>query len=256
MAKYFLSPHSYVCETAGHAVFLDLKHDKYTAVPPEEVGALRAAVRGWSATSPAFHSAGEFARTDGGAGFTSGASANDSTADTGDVLGILIKEGLLTADASMGKEATPVQLETPTGTFWTPQRPWPQLTSQHLRNFVSVWALTTLMLRTLPISYIVNRARRRKEREAHRASPLDMRKAHQLAMIHFVLQPAFYSAKDACLRNSLTLVEFLARYEIYPTWAFGVHMEPFAAHSWVQHGPVLFTDPVDHVKTFTPIMVI
>ncbi len=75
-------------------------------------------------------------------------------------------------------------------------------------------------------------------------------------MVHFLMRPAFYNPKDACLRDTLTLIEFLSRYDIYPQWVFGVRMQPFSAHAWVQYGPTLFTDPVDHVKTFTPIMVI
>jgi hypothetical protein len=251
MSRYFLSPHSFACETAGHAVFLDLKRDKYTAVAPEDLHALRAAVDGWPTSVPPTGEATSPAREVGASAPTAALTPNDS-----EVVDMLIKEGLLTANASFGKAATPAHLDTPTDTFWSNQRLWPQLTARHLRNFATTWAMTTLMLRTLPISWIVNRARRRKERELPNAPPLDLKKAHALATIHFVLQPAFYPAKDACLRNSLTLVEFLAKYQIYPTWAFGVRMEPFSAHSWVQHGPVLFTDPIDHVKTYTPIMTI
>ncbi|MEJ1961554.1 MAG: lasso peptide biosynthesis B2 protein [Gammaproteobacteria bacterium] len=250
MSRYFLSQHSFACEAAGHAVFLDLKRDKYTAVAPEDLWVLRTAVQGWPAIQPTPPD-----DTTATAIATAPAGTKQSRITT-DVVDMLIKEGLVTADASLGKAATPPHLDAPTNTFLANPRLWPQLTTRDLRNFISVWAATTLMLRTLPISWIANRARRRKERLAASAPPFDPRKAQLLTTIHFVLQPAFYSAKDACLRNSLTLVEFLARYQIYPTWAFGVRMEPFAAHSWVQQGPVLFTDPIDHVKTFTPIMLI
>ena len=56
------------------------------------------------------------------------------------------------------------------------------------------------------------------------------------------------------MRNSLTLLEFLAKYEVYPTCVLGVKMDPFAAHAWVQQGSMVLTDPIAHVKTFTPIM--
>lgn len=35
--------------------------------------------------------------------------------------------------------------------------------------------------------------------------------------IYFALQPAFYTSKDTCLRTSLTLLEFLAHYDVYPS---------------------------------------
>jgi hypothetical protein len=251
MSRYFLSQHSFACETAGHAVFLDLKRDKYTAVPPEDLHVLRAAVRGW----PVGQSAADTISANSEAPQPHATRTGMSPADL-EVVEMLMTEGLLTSDAAHGKDATPVTLSTPPDTYLTNQRLWPQLTARHLRNFVSAWITTTAMLRTLPISWIVNRARHRKERHAPGAPEIDIHMARMLCTIHFVLQPAFYSAKDACLRNSLTLIEFLAKYRIYPTWAFGVRMEPFAAHSWVQHGPVLYTDPIEHVKSFTPIMVI
>jgi hypothetical protein len=236
MGRYFLSTHSFACETAGHAVFLDLKHDKYTAVSPEDIWALRTFVEGWPAVQPP--------------------ARPPDRESTNEIVRVLMKEGLLTEDSSTGKEATPAALDMPITTFAATQRLSPPLTLKDLRNFVSAWAFTTLHLRTLPISWIVNHARRRKERKGRPLSPMDIQRAYLLTNIHLTLQPAFYSAKDACLRNSLTLVEFLAKYDIYPQWAFGVRMEPFSAHSWVQYGNVLFTDPIDHVQTFTPIMVI
>jgi hypothetical protein len=71
-----------------------------------------------------------------------------------------------------------------------------------------------------------------------------------------VLRPNFFSEKDACLRDSLTFIEFLALYGMYPTWVFGVTMEPFAAHSWVQQGPMVLNDYIPRVTPFTPIMAI
>lgn len=246
MPQYFLSTHSFVCEAGGHAVFLDLKHDKYTAVSPEDLDRLRRTVRGWPAMSPAATE-----------GIALAPDLPNTTTDTPeDIIEVLVKEGLLTADASFGKDALPAQLDIPTESFLIAQRPWPLLTTRHLGNFVSRWAMTTLRLKTLPIAWIVNRVRRRKETRAHLAPPMDIRRARALTMIHFILQPAFYNSKDACLRNSLTLIEFLSCYDIYPQWVFGVHMNPFSAHAWVQYGPTVFTDPVAHIKTFTPIMVI
>ncbi len=47
MPRYFLSTHSFACETGGHAVFLDLKNQQYTAIAPEDVERLREVVQGW-----------------------------------------------------------------------------------------------------------------------------------------------------------------------------------------------------------------
>ena len=73
---------------------------------------------------------------------------------------------------------------------------------------------------------------------------------------YFILRQNFFSVVDACLRDSMTVVEFLARYDMYPKWVFGVTMNPFTAHSWVQAGSIVINDSVDHVNRFTPILTI
>jgi hypothetical protein len=245
VAQYLLSPHAFVCEADGHAVFLDLKKDKYTAVTPEDLRALRGEIRGWPGDQPApsdwhFATSRRFR-----------ASGKDS-----EVIKMLADEGLLTTDACVGKEALPPRIELPARTLRTRLSPRPQISIQDVGNFVRSWAVASLMLRVLPLHRIVERVRHRKEREEANAPELDLKVAHRLTAIHQILQPAFYSANDACLRNSLTLLEFLAKYGLYPEWVFGVRLQPFLAHSWVQQGAVVFTDPTEYVVRFTPIMTV
>ncbi len=140
--------------------------------------------------------------------------------------------------------------------MWTFLDPGPDCGRRDLWNFFYAWSATTLRLRALPIRHVVNRLRDKEILERRQSAAFDIDKARLLTAIHFALHPAFYSAEDACLRNSLTMLEFLAKYGIYPTCVFGVKMEPFAAHAWLQHGPVVLTDPVEHIKTFTPIMLV
>jgi len=237
MSQCLLSVHSFACEANGHAIFLDLKRDRYTTLGPEDLRSLRANVRGWQATGPLQNP------------------AEDSEGDR-ETVDALLAAKLLTHDASIGKDAKPVHLDTPTATFLAPPRPWPRLTASLVRDFIAAWVVTTLMMRATPIRVIVKRVQRRKEQEARRARVLDIDAVRQLMAVHFVLQPVFYEAKDACLRNSLTMIEFLARHHVYPTLAFGVKAQPFSAHCWVQEGSTLLSDPIDHVRTFTPIMVI
>jgi hypothetical protein len=66
----------------------------------------------------------------------------------------------------------------------------------------------------------------------------------------------YYPREYLCLFDSLALVEFLARYDVFPHWVFAVKMEPFGAHCWVQDGSVVLNDTVEYVREFTPIMVI
>ncbi|WP_349770714.1 lasso peptide biosynthesis B2 protein [Steroidobacter cummioxidans] len=52
------------------------------------------------------------------------------------------------------------------------------------------------------------------------------------------------------------MVEFLARYDVFPTWVFGVRLEPWGAHCWIQHGPFTFNEGVEKAASYTPIMAV
>ena len=69
------------------------------------------------------------------------------------------------------------------------------------------------------------------------------------------LRPLLFSTREACLFNSLALIEFLAQHDCYPHWVFGVRARPFAAHCWVQLDHTVLNDGVEHVSRYTPIMV-
>jgi len=79
---------------------------------------------------------------------------------------------------------------------------------------------------------------------------------HHLVAAFSTLRPFFFSAKDACLFDALSLSEFLAGYGFFPRWVFGVQSRPFGAHCWLQLNGVVLNDSVDHVKRYTPIMVV
>lgn len=70
------------------------------------------------------------------------------------------------------------------------------------------------------------------------------------------MRPLVITSHDKCLHDSLTLVHFLASEHFYPQWVIGVRTRPFAAHSWVQAGPLVLNDVHEYVRGFTPILVV
>jgi hypothetical protein len=237
-SQYFLSRHAFVCVAQGHAVFLDLKKDKYTALAHSEARALDGAVLGWPFTRVA-----------------AGISDGSVQADQESVVRSLREEGLITDARLLGKDANPVTLERASSDLRLSMEGEASASLLQVTNFVTAWALITLALRTRSLEYTVERIRRRKAEQRH-APPLDPEVLQPLIASYFTIQPHFFSAYDACLRNSLTLAEYLARHRMYPTWVFGVNMEPWRAHSWLQEGPLVLNDTVEHVRGFTPILTI
>lgn len=59
-----------------------------------------------------------------------------------------------------------------------------------------------------------------------------------------------------CLADSLALSAFLARRTISFELVFGVKLDPFAAHCWLQDDKAILNDAADAVASFTPIMVV
>lgn len=59
---------------------------------------------------------------------------------------------------------------------------------------------------------------------------------------------------DRCLPHSLALARALVRRGIRVEVVIGVRLRPFAAHCWIQRGPVLVNDRIDPVATYTPIL--
>ncbi|WP_312082803.1 lasso peptide biosynthesis B2 protein [Brevundimonas sp.] len=62
--------------------------------------------------------------------------------------------------------------------------------------------------------------------------------------------------QEVCLHRSFMLVRFLAERGVAADWVFGVRTWPFAAHCWVQIGPLVVGDDLHKVVRYTPILVV
>jgi hypothetical protein len=238
MQEYLLSPHVYLCITDDHAVLLDLQRDKYVGVGRAQMNALAARVLGWPSTASDVSS-----------------TVGDERADA--MLGKMHAAGLLTTDRTVGKEAHPLAMPRVERALLNPDlETQPAVAARDVTRFLRAAATAGLTLRLRSIDTVVERAQRRKARRMVPGAPMDHDVARALVGSFVHLRPLLFGAQDACLFDSLAIVELLARREIFPTWVFGVQTAPFAAHCWVQDGPVVFNDTPERVRRFTPILAI
>jgi hypothetical protein len=70
------------------------------------------------------------------------------------------------------------------------------------------------------------------------------------------LRPYAFAAKDQCLFHALSLLKFLAQYNIHPTWVIAVRPTPWAAHSWLQLGTLVLDCTPEEISGYTPILAI
>lgn len=235
MSTYYVLRHVFLCVNADQILVLDLKNNEYSALDPEQALALGGLVRGWPL------------RADGTVG----------TAEAEALAAKWMREGvLLTTDRRRGKEATPVQISRPSEVLLQSESidQW-KMRPRHIAAFVYAMMATLIERHLIPLRWTVRYVAWRKARRA-RLSPCPLERAKELMAIFRWLRPFGFSAKDHCLFDSLALVNFLACFRVFPEWVFAVDGAPFAAHSWVQHGPIVFNDGVEIVERYTPIMVI
>lgn len=97
---------------------------------------------------------------------------------------------------------------------------------------------------------------------AHAVDELRRRKAPDRAAEPSVAVARFRAGRrlipvaSNCLTDSMALAAFLSRRNVRADLVFGVKLDPFAAHCWLQTDDVILNDAVDIVTSFTPILVV
>jgi hypothetical protein len=229
MTEFFLAPHVHFCCRGGAFVFLDLKQDDYTLVNGRAAAALQQ--------------------------LSTQGHLNNAQPELADALEELVEGGLLTTDPNAGKSIRSTQAEIALEPLLDPEAfssIHPRLT--HLYHFIAACSIAAARLKWGHIENTVKSVERRKARRAP-AAHFDVNKARELTAIFRTLRSLF--PRDyLCLYDSLALLEFLARFDIYPTWVFGIRLEPWVAHCWVQQGKFVFNEEVEEAAGYTPIMTV
>jgi hypothetical protein len=231
--QLFLQSHVFLCRGKRHWVILDVNRDKYLCVDRRQFDALGPSLQGWEGSGP-----------------EATPLADDAATLAKDLLGL----GILSDRAAHAKDALPTAYPLPT------EAPDPDLPARprrwsyiHAGSFFLSSARASRELQRQRFQLTVEFVRARKSRNAARAGPLDIERARSLAAVFDRLR-WFYPRSYLCLFDSLALVHFLARFQVYPDWVFGVNADPFEAHCWVQAGSVVLNDTVARISGFTPIM--
>jgi hypothetical protein len=239
MARYGLAEHVFVCGDEEYVIVLDLKQDRYFTLDATRTAVLAPLLPGWPAP-----------RVSGKSSEGPGLGADEAAAP-------LLRQGWLLELPAASKEATPVRLP-------SPETELPGSTAVQgarigvgaVLTFVFASIFSKLALRIWRFERVIRRVAARKAARASASGPLDITRARQLVDIFGRLRVFLFSHRDKCLHDSLALLEFLARYDIFPNWVFGVRARPFVAHCWVQYEDIVFNDTVEHVIGYTPIMLV
>jgi hypothetical protein len=103
--------------------------------------------------------------------------------------------------------------------------------------FIKACLVADYFLRFRPFSQAVSRIATRKGT----TPPGSLESMIRLTQVFHALRP-FYPRDYLCLFDSLALLEFLATQQLFPSWVFGVSVDPFEAHCWVQQDSTVLCD--------------
>lgn len=237
MKDFYLHRNAYACQTEDGALFMNLESETYFGLGLREASALSNYVLGWPMGS-----------------------AGDDTAspiDGAELTAAMLQCGLLTEMPNLGKKPDFASVEIRDaipyrGTIANP----PKVAPSDVLNFAYACTRAALELRFVPLTKTVGRIRTRKARHIDGRRIERDADLYGLVRVFRLLTPFVYTAKGVCLFDSLALVEFLSRYELFPTWVIGARTRPFAAHSWVQHDGLVLNEKLESVEEFTPLLAV
>lgn len=254
--RFSLASHVRACACDENVVLLDLRANRYLGIEARASHSLAHSVVDWPSfdTSPAasriptespldIGSSGELLRRLWAQGLLVAAPEQStderSVAGTRPILQPDIDEALST-----------IELDG----FDTAQGPLTRQVRQTLRFTASV-ATAAWWLRSRSLLWISGAIAARRARAI---APLsESLESMRPAMEAFErLRPLVFTSRAQCLLDSLALVRFLGLDGFMPRWVIGVRLAPFAAHSWVQCGPVVLNDQHEFVRQFRPILAV
>jgi Transglutaminase-like superfamily len=231
--QYAICGHAYTCVSGGHLVFLDLERDKYLCLDLEATAALLPCLHGRS-----------FVIRDAPPDCT-------NTAGVSQTLSELERRNLV-ALVPLG-QATPSveQIARPTRSISAPAGDEYHCTAVEACKVFFAVARSAVMLRWRTLAKTIAHVTERRNSAVVPSVAVGLETLEQ----RFASCRSRFWRPDACLFNSLALLDFLALHGLYPRLVFGVSMRPFHAHCWVQHEDTVIGDTLERVSQFTPIMV-
>lgn len=111
-----------------------------------------------------------------------------------------------------------------------------------------------VLLRFAGLQGTLERMRRHRRRSLSRGlDRVDERAQAARLARGFAQSRLFMPAARLCVPDSMALARSIWRRGIDADIYFGVRLEPFAAHCWLQHDDLLLSDPLNFVADYTPV---
>lgn len=217
-SQYTLAPSVRWRTVHGFSIILDVAGDKYLSIPARQFEAL------W----PGLHGGRSSTTTD----------SDEPPVAIAPLLDELLARRILVSEPTQQAEPSDRHVPKPERLISGAQL---RLPLGHALPYAGIFlkscARADYCIRFKQFSQVISRVDARRRRIS---APSCDRLVHLTRVFH-ALRP-FYPRSYLCLFDSLALLEFLAHWELFPAWVFGVTVDPFEAHCWVQQDTIVLCD--------------
>src|SRR3546814_924191 len=121
--------------------------------------------------------------------------------------------------------------------------------------FRSLRLLWSWRVRHSPFKRLLELQHRLSTKAALGARPFDRFRLDRIISA-FEIADLLVGSHDRCLERSFALAAACRRQSFDVTIVIGIQGQPFAAHCWVQLGPIVLNEKPDAVGMFSPILVL
>ncbi|GGK03174.1 lasso peptide biosynthesis B2 protein [Luteimonas terricola] len=222
MTRYVLRDDLSCCQVADQLVFLDIGNDQYFRLPNLMERALVAHLNG------------------------------DSNGD----ISKLIERGILVAQEGVPIEAQP-SIEPVAGSAMEAPHPERKPSSREILEVLVIVMTTRLELKLSALRKILGSLTATSYIQAAQADlPELLERRISDAAATFRQARLYVPVEMTCLLDAIAMARFLRRRKLHANIVFGVALDPFSAHCWVQAGDLVLNDTVGNVCAHTPIRVV
>ncbi|AOH37236.1 lasso peptide biosynthesis B2 protein [Luteimonas sp. JM171] len=218
MGRYVLREDLSFCHVGGCLVFFDIGSDQYLRLPSTLGAAL---VKYLSSESPSHINVDELVARN-----------------------ILVEQG----DSAPASRPTAIP---PTRSSMEEAHPLPRVSFLQALEALALVVHTQMTLKLRPFKHVLRIAGA--PAQTFEAPPLEQQVIKEAAA--FRRSRLYIPVEMRCLVDSIALARFLRRRKRNVHVVFGVAVDPFSAHCWVQAGDLVLNDTLGNVTSHTPIRV-
>lgn len=217
-SPFHLAPRVHWCMVHGFCVLLQEDQDRYLSIPATEFSALLSCLR----------------RT----GVSDQTGLRDFPPELTSLATELLARGILAPGPQLHETGPTAPMPKPSHLVSATRDRMPlREAARHAAHFFRACAAADRLLRFAAFREITSRIRVRNSA----GPPGSIDSMLCLSQAFHALRP-LYPRNYLCLFDSLALLEFLAARDLFPRWVFGVNVDPFDAHCWVQYESIVLCD--------------